>query len=270
MVVPDRHPYAGDLVFTAFSGSHQDALKKGFEAYDKALKIYKSALADFNRTQTGTAPVSPVWQEFIQYLHIDPTDFGKKVEFIVVNSQSGKAGTAFILKNTYGFDAPKALQSQIHTTSIQPETEKSSKSISPEEIWTLFEEEFMNHDFIQLNNHILSTINNTTNFSGNITIGGVEKSLFGQGSGPISAFVHALRNSNSLEADFSIGEYGQEMDLREKESGAEANAYGFVELKFENNGSLWGVGHDENTDTANIKAVLSSINRYMKIASSSE
>jgi len=251
MPIHPRHPYSGDLVFTAFSGSHQDNIKKSFDDMDQN-------------------PSDRPWQEKQHYLHVDPADLGREYEAIAVNDQSGKAGTAFVLQQTYGMEMPKALQSQVYATAIQPEAEKAGEKLSAEKIWDLFRSEFMKHDCISLKAHQINSNEQGTNFTGTIVVNGQEKVIFGQGSGPVAAFVHALKKSTILEGSFSIGEYEQEIDLRQKDLGSDASAFSFVELQFKGNGSLWGVGYDDNIDTAAIKAVLASINRYQRIEAASE
>jgi 2-isopropylmalate synthase len=227
-----RHPYVGDLVFTAFSGSHQDAIRKGFA-----------------ERKEGDA-----WE--IPYLPIDPRDLGRTYESVIrVNSQSGKGGVAFLLESEYGLSLPRRLQIEFSPV-VQAVTDSSGKEVSAAAIWQLFENEYFSQEGreFQYRNHHLVTAQDGTDgelLTLNITRNGKPVQLTGRGNGPIDALVHAL----SLPFDV--------LSYEEKSigKGSEAKAVAFVEITTPSRVTLFGVGMHGNIITASILAVLSAVRR---------
>jgi 2-isopropylmalate synthase len=233
--VHPRHPYVGDLVYTAFSGSHQDAIKKGFEALP----------ADY--TEWG-----------VPYLPIDPKHVGRSYEAVIrVNSQSGKGGVAYIMKAEHGFDLPRRLQIEFSKT-IQHITEDSGTEISPVVMWDAFRSEYLPEaPSMHLDSHELKSdsVSGTTTITAQLTVGGERKTVVGQGNGPIDAFVHGLRSS--LDLDLDVLDYTEHA----MGSGADATAVAYVEGTDSNGTVRWGVGSDPNIITASLRAVLAAAER---------
>jgi 2-isopropylmalate synthase len=233
-----RHPYVGDLVYTAFSGSHQDAIKKGMEAL--------------------VASRNEVWE--VPYLPIDPHDVGRTYEAIIrVNSQSGKGGVAYILKNDYHLDLPRRLQIEFMRV-IQGITDATGKEITPEEIWRAFEATYLAPmPALELLETDTSDHAGTglarTRLQAVIRAGGVKRTVVGNGNGPIAALVDAL----ARECGISL----QVVDYVEHAIGAgsDAAAVAYVEAAAEKGGAVWGVGLHSNILTASLRAVVSAANR---------
>jgi 2-isopropylmalate synthase len=230
--VHPRHPYAGDLVYTAFSGSHQDAIKKGMEALP----------ADYQ-----------VWE--VPYLPIDPKHVGRSYEAVIrVNSQSGKGGVAYIMKAEHGFDLPRRLQIEFSRT-IQTITEDTGTEITPARMWETFQAQYLPGEArLRLVSH-----ETTTNAGGSTTIAqllvdGSHRTVSGSGNGPVSAFVHAV--AAELATDLEVLDYAEHAVTE----GADATAAAYVELRGLGTTS-WGVGLDESILTASFKAVLSALTR---------
>ena len=235
--VHPRHPYVGDLVYTAFSGSHQDAIKKGFEALP----------ADYKE-----------WG--VPYLPIDPKHVGRSYEAVIrVNSQSGKGGVAYIMKAEHGFDLPRRLQIEFSKT-IQHITEDSGTEISPVVMWEAFKSEYLPElPTMNLDSHELkSDSSGATTITAQITVAGERKTVVGQGNGPIDAFVHGLRSGLNLDIDV--------LDYNEHAmgSGSDATAVAYVESTTSTGSVKWGVGSDPNTITASLRAVLAAAERQGK------
>jgi 2-isopropylmalate synthase len=233
--VHPRHPYVGDLVYTAFSGSHQDAIKKGFEALGK----------DYD-----------VWE--VPYLPIDPHHLGRSYEAVIrVNSQSGKGGVAYIMKFEHGLDLPRRLQIEFSSV-IQKLTEASGTEISADRIWAAFESTYLTAEQpIALVGHpVLSTMPDTgdTTVETHVRMSGGERWLKGHGNGPIAAFVDALKLAGiAVElTDYTEHALGE---------GADAKAAAYVEARVNGNKTRWGVGLDANIVTASLRAVVSAVNR---------
>ena len=243
--VPERHPYGGDLVFTAFSGSHQDAIKKGFEFLAKDAKAAGKEIDDFT------------WA--VPYLPIDPKDIGRSYEAVIrVNSQSGKGGVAYIMKAEHGFDLPRRLQIEFSQT-IQHITEDSGTEISPMMLWDAFKHEYLpEFPVYNLISHELKSESTTghTEISAQIDINGTRQTFIGKGNGPIDAFVHAIRS-----------QFGTHLDIKDYTEhalgqGSQATAVAYVETGDETGNNRWGVGIDPNTITASLRAVLSAFARH--------
>jgi 2-isopropylmalate synthase len=241
--VHPRHPYAGDLVYTAFSGSHQDAIKKGLEDLDR-------------KAEEAGVPVSDLpWEA--PYLPIDPHDVGRTYEAVIrVNSQSGKGGVAYVLKSEHNLDLPRRAQIEFSRV-IQQHTDEEGGEITPEEIWDVFQTEYLNKDTpLKLNSvHTSSAAGEKDALSVNVYVDGQVQTLEGTGNGPIAAFVSAL---NTLPQDFDV----RVLDYAEHalSSGGDAIAAAYVECAVGDQ-VLWGVGLDPNIVTASLKAVISAVNR---------
>ena len=233
--VHPRHPYVGDLVYTAFSGSHQDAIKKGFEALP----------ADYSE-----------WG--VPYLPIDPKHVGRSYEAVIrVNSQSGKGGVAYIMKAEHGFDLPRRLQIEFSKT-IQHITEDSGTEISPVIMWDAFRSEYLPEaPSMHLDSHELKSdsTSGTTTITAQLTVGGERKTVVGQGNGPIDAFVNGLRSG--LNFDLDVLDYTEHA----MGSGADATAVAYVESTTSDGTVKWGVGSDPNIITASLRAVLAAAER---------
>ena len=227
-----RHPYVGDLVFTAFSGSHQDAIKKGFAAQQS----------------------DALWE--VPYLPIDPADVGRTYESVIrVNSQSGKGGIAFLLERDYGVALPRRLQIEF-SQAIQKVTDATGKEMPAEEIWSVFKAEYLQADaqFAYISHHLSEdpARPNVQNIRVRLRVQGEEHELLGSGNGPLDAFLHAL------DVPFNIQSYEE----RAMGQGSDAQAIAFVEVGGGNmHGSCFGVGLHANIVTASLLAVLSAVNR---------
>ena len=235
MKVPDRHPYAGDLVFTAFSGSHQDAIKKGMDRVDSS---------------------SSSWA--VPYLTIDPTDIGRTYEAIIrINSQSGKGGIAYILDREYGFDIPKAMQPIVGATIYQLADNKG-KELTNQEILEAFKNEFVNVSksfFLEK----YELLNNDLNdgqvcCEAKIINNGEPHEIKGSGNGPINAFVNALEKIN--QKDFNLKDYRSHAI----KGGSDADSAAYILLEGTNGKEAWGCGVDPSIEIAGVKALVSSLN----------
>jgi 2-isopropylmalate synthase len=231
--VSPRHPYAGDLVYTSFSGSHQDAIKKGFEALD---------------------PDYAQWG--VPYLPIDPKHVGRSYEAVIrVNSQSGKGGVAYVMKAEHGFDLPRRLQIEFSKT-IQHITEDSGTEISPLVMWDAFRAEYTpDEPTHKLRSHELHTKEGRTTISAQLEIDGAPVTVTGAGEGPIEAFVHGL--CETLDTVFDVVDYAEHAMGR----GADATAVAYVESSGADGQIRWGIGTDPNITTASLRAVLSAFAR---------
>lgn len=238
MKVHERHPYAGELVYTAFSGSHQDAINKGLAFYRK-------------RT-------NKIWD--IPYLPIDPADIGRIYEPIIrINSQSGKGGVAYILESIYGYKCPKNMHPEI-AVAVQAETERLSRELTSQEIFKIFTQEFVNINAPHKIKHMSYSYDDAEKDSmvvrAVVYINGVEQAVEGHGNGPVSAFFKAIQSM--LINDYEFVTY-TEHALTGGES-SEAAAY--VQLKNQKGETYYGVGLDGNIDNASIKAIMSALNRF--------
>jgi 2-isopropylmalate synthase len=234
--VHPRHPYGGELVYTAFSGSHQDAIKKGFEALEKRN--------------------DDLWE--VPYLPIDPKDLGRTYEAVIrVNSQSGKGGVAYVLKADHGLDLPRGLQIEF-SRRVQEVADRTGKELMSADIWALFEETYLVRGGIGLADYNLFPepgAPNQRRIAASVVIDGSERQIEGVGNGPIDAFVDALRSECGI--GLTVGDY-REHALG---AGADAQATAYVEVRDARGESLWGVGIDANIVTASLKAVASAAAR---------
>jgi len=237
LAVPPRQPYAGELVFTAFSGSHQDAIKKGFAA------------------RAGQA----LWQ--VPYLPLDPNDIGRSYQEVVrVNSQSGKGGVAFILERDYNVLLPRKLQIEFSRV-IQRIGDQTSREIRPAEIWNAFQAEYLDRQspFSCIRcSEILSA--ETTSISATVKVDGVEHAIAGDGNGPIDAFVDAMNR----EFGFAI----RVVDFQEQSitDGASGTAMAYIGLQFGESEPVYGVGVNPSIVKASLNAILCAVNRALSLA----
>jgi len=231
--VHPRHPYAGDLVYTAFSGSHQDAIKKGIEALP--------ADAD-------------VWE--VPYLPIDPKHVGRTYEAVIrVNSQSGKGGVAYVMKAEHGLDLPRRLQIEFSKT-IQLVTEESGTEISPAEMWEHFTNEYLPEDApLKLLSHEVVTSDDGATLTAQLLVDGEHRTVMGQGSGPLDAFVHGLEHD--LGITIGIVDYHEHA----VGTGSDATAVAYVETQGPDGAVRWGVGLHPSILAASLRAVVGAVNR---------
>ena len=234
--VHPRHPYAGDLVFTAFSGSHQDAIKKGFQAIKKSN--------------------DPKWE--VPYLPIDPADLGRNYEAVVrINSQSGKGGVAFLLEKDHGVSLPRRLQISL-SQKIQKLADESGKEISSSEIWDIFEKSYLqpinNFSYVK---HSSSSKQEMHSLELTMNMNDKETIIQGSGNGPIDSFINGL--SNEVGVNIKVADYHQSAIS----SGSDAKAAAYIEL--ENNGeTFWGVGIHPNTTRASFDAIIVGLSKLLK------
>lgn len=246
--VPERHPYGGDLVFTAFSGSHQDAIKKGLEHLEIDAKAAGVPVEDFT------------WA--VPYLPIDPKDIGRSYEAVIrVNSQSGKGGVAYMMKHEHHLDLPRRLQIEFSKV-VQAKTDTEGGEVLPEEMWRSFEDEYLPTESAPWGRFRLrglsqaSILDEDVHLTVSISDRGEMQELSGQGNGPIAAFLAILQDYG---VDVRVLDYYQHA-LSE---GGDASSAAYLECAI-NGAVFWGVGIDPNTTTASLKAVISAINRAIR------
>ncbi|GAB2882848.1 2-isopropylmalate synthase [Nocardioides pacificus] len=253
--VHPRHPYAGDLVYTAFSGSHQDAIKKGLEDLER-------------QAAAAGKPVSEIpWEA--PYLPIDPKDVGRSYEAVIrVNSQSGKGGVAYILKAEHKLDLPRRAQIEFSRV-IQEHTDTEGGEMSPEAIWGVFRAEYLERTSpLRLNSvHTSSAAGEKDALRVNVYVDGERRELEGTGNGPIAAFCEALNGLVADEQAAGNPTYDRRGDVRVLDyhehalsAGGDALAAAYVECAVGDQ-ILWGIGIDPNIVTASLKAVISAVNR---------
>ncbi len=235
--VHPRHPYAGDLVFTAFSGSHQDAINKGFKAME--------------------ASNQPLWE--VPYLPIDPMDVGRSYEAVIrINSQSGKGGIAYVLEKEHGIELPRRLQIEFSKV-VQAIADGEGGELAAERLWQAFGAEYLDgngrYGFIE---HKSKSDHGDQDLTAKITVDGKPKTITGHGNGPVDGFVDAMRKEAGIAFDVA--------DYREHAmgTGANATAVAYVELRLADGTTLFGVGIDKNIVVASLKAVVSGVNRALK------
>ncbi|MFC8428946.1 2-isopropylmalate synthase [Streptomyces sp. NPDC057253] len=245
MEVHPRHPYVGDLVYTSFSGSHQDAIKKGFDAMEADAAARGVTVDDIE------------WA--VPYLPIDPKDVGRSYEAVIrVNSQSGKGGIAYVLKNDHKLDLPRRMQIEFSRL-IQAKTDAEGGEVTGSDIWAVFQDEYLPNPENPWGRVQVKNGQSTTDTDGvdtlkvEATVDGVDTVLTGSGNGPISAFFDALAK---IDIDARLLDY-QEHTMSE---GASAQAASYIECAIDGK-VLWGIGIDANTTRASLKAVVSAVNR---------
>jgi 2-isopropylmalate synthase len=234
MTVPARQPYAGELVFTAFSGSHQDAIKKGLAEWEREGRTH--------------------WD--VPYLAIDPADIGRAYrEVIRVNSQSGKGGVAYLLESEFGIELPKDMQREFGPLA-NDEVDRLGREVSAAELRAMFWREYVERtEPWELVHFHADGIDGVFQCRASVRRAGAEIKLAGEGNGPIAAFVHALTNHDGPR--FEIANFKQHA----LGSGAEASAIAYIQIKLADGRTKWGAGVDTNIELASIKAVLSAVNR---------
>jgi 2-isopropylmalate synthase len=237
--VHPRHPYAGELVYTAFSGSHQDAIKKGFDALAKRNDHF--------------------WE--VPYLPIDPKDLGRSYEAVIrVNSQSGKGGVAYVLQADHGLDLPRGLQIEF-SKRVQEVTDRTGKEMTSADIWSLFEATYLRRDGVVLVDYNIfpePRALERRRIAATIIRDGLERRIEGVGNGPIAAFVDALQRECDIELTV--------VDYREHAigAGADAQATAYVQIRDAGEATLYGVGIDGNIVTASLRAVASAATRAVQ------
>ncbi|HEX2903268.1 MAG TPA: 2-isopropylmalate synthase [Jatrophihabitans sp.] len=247
--VHERHPYAGDLVYTSFSGSHQDAIKKGFDALERSARA-------------AGRPVSEMpWQ--IPYLPIDPKEVGRSYEAVIrVNSQSGKGGVAYIMKTEHSLDLPRRLQIDFSQV-IQRHTEDAGGEVSAETMWAIFEQEYLfdSDATFALTSFSSADDGGMTRVNARVRAFGKYYDVTGVGNGPINAFCQAVS-----EPDMGLGGVGlRVLDYSEHAltTGGDAEAAAYLEIEVGDR-VLWGVGISESIVGASLRAVMSGVNRIAR------
>ncbi|HEY7173473.1 MAG TPA: alpha-isopropylmalate synthase regulatory domain-containing protein, partial [Micromonosporaceae bacterium] len=239
----ERHPYAGDLVYTAFSGSHQDAINKGFDALNADASSAGVAVDDF------------AWA--VPYLPVDPKDLGRSYEAVIrVNSQSGKGGVAYIMKTEHSLDLPRRLQIEFSGV-VQRYTDGEGGEVAPALMWDIFAREYLVDHRVEprvvIESYTTATVDGKVEISAAGTVGGQPTTLAGVGNGPIDALTNALSD---------VGVRIRVLDYAEHalSSGGDAQAAAYVEADVDGD-VRWGVGVDQNIVTASLRAVASAVNR---------
>lgn len=251
LTVPERSPWAGDLVYTAFSGSHQDAIKKGFERME----------ADAERA--GVAVEELEWA--VPYLPVDPKDLGRSYEAVIrVNSQSGKGGISYLLKTDHALDLPRRLQIEFSGV-VQQVTESAGGEVESAEIWRIFQDEYLPAEEPgqeRWGHFEIQTISSTSSSDGetelvvDLRVGDSSDQLRATGNGPVDAFLQAIESKGH---DITLYDYVEHA----MSTGGDAKAAAYVDLEVDGQ-RLWGVGIDPDTSRAALKAIISSVNRAVR------
>jgi 2-isopropylmalate synthase len=249
LAVPERHPYGGDLVYTAFSGSHQDAIKKGFEHLGRDAEAAGVPVDEFT------------WQ--VPYLPIDPKDVGRSYEAVIrVNSQSGKGGVAYIMKSEHGLDLPRRLQIEFSKV-VQQHTDDEGGEVSPTAMWSFFSQEYLDRTApVEFLGFRIETPDDAPDsidtLAARITVEGTEQVLRGTGNGPVAAFCDVL---GQVGYDVRVLDYVEHA----LSAGGDARAAAYLECAI---GSevFWGVGIDSSITRASLKAIASAVNRSVAAA----
>ncbi|AMY53699.1 2-isopropylmalate synthase [Rhodococcus fascians] len=249
--VAERHPYGGDLVYTAFSGSHQDAINKGLDAMKVTADEQGSDIGDIT------------WQ--VPYLPIDPKDVGRTYEAVIrVNSQSGKGGVAYIMKSDHGLNLPRRLQIEF-SQAVQRITDGEGGEVSPKEMWDVFAEEYLTPirplERIKQSVQAAEIDGGTDTITATVKVDGVEQEISGSGNGPLASFVDAL---STIGYDVSVLDYSEHA----LSAGDDAQAAAYVEASVTSPAgvatTVWGVGIATSITTASLRAVVSAVNRALK------
>jgi 2-isopropylmalate synthase len=253
--VPERSPYGGDLVYTAFSGSHQDAIKKGFEHLERDAK------------EAGVPVTEFTWA--VPYLPIDPKDVGRSYEAVIrVNSQSGKGGVAYLMKADHKLDLPRRLQIEFSKV-VQSHTDSLGGEVSSEKLWEIFQDEYLPAKVEELKwgRFELRRMRSESEMDGIVKIdivlrdGDGELTAVGQGNGPVSAFIDVLAQQG---VEIRLLDYIEHT----MSTGSDANAAAYVELDVGGK-VLWGIGIDGDIAVASLKAIISAVNRALRLAAPS-
>ncbi|MAT60250.1 MAG: 2-isopropylmalate synthase [Micrococcales bacterium] len=246
--VAERHPYGGDLVYTAFSGSHQDAINKGLKAMQEDSAEAGASVDDFR------------WE--VPYLPIDPQDVGRSYEAVIrVNSQSGKGGVAYIMRSEHRLELPRRLQIEFSQV-IQEHTDEDGGEVTPEQMWQIFADEYLPVDSDQWGRLALISVQQESNVGGETQIEAVlrdqdvEKVVSGTGNGPIAAFCDALRR---VGVEVRVLDYAEHA----MSAGGDASAASYLECAIGDR-VLWGTGIDPSIVTSSLKAVISAVNRAQR------
>jgi 2-isopropylmalate synthase len=248
--VHERSPWAGDLVYTAFSGSHQDAIKKGFEAMEATAQ------------RTGTPIEQAEWA--VPYLPVDPKDLGRSYEAVIrVNSQSGKGGVAYLLKNDHALDLPRKLQIEFSGV-VQAKTDAEGGEVTSEQIWSAFQDEYLPHPdpeakwgrFELLRTRTSSDMGGDIDLGVRLRIDDEVQDVETRGNGPVDAFLHVMADQGFQVSLYDYVEHALS-------AGGDAKAAAYVDLEV-NGVRLWGVGIDADIATASLKAIVSSVNRAVR------
>ncbi|WP_415972619.1 2-isopropylmalate synthase [Rhodococcus sp. 077-4] len=249
--VAERHPYGGDLVYTAFSGSHQDAINKGLDAMKVAADQQGSDIGDVT------------WQ--VPYLPVDPKDVGRTYEAVIrVNSQSGKGGVAYIMKSDHGLNLPRRLQIEF-SQAVQRITDGEGGEVSPKEMWDVFAEEYLTPirplERIKQSVQAAEVDGGTDMITATVKVDGVEQEISGSGNGPLASFVDAL---STIGYDVSVLDYSEHA----MSAGDDAQAAAYVEASVTSPAgvatTVWGVGIATSITTASLRAVVSAVNRALR------
>jgi 2-isopropylmalate synthase len=250
--VAERSPYGGDLVYTAFSGSHQDAIKKGFEHLERDAKAAGNAVDD----HTWAVP----------YLPIDPKDVGRSYEAVIrVNSQSGKGGVAYLMKTDHALDLPRMLQIEFSRV-VQGHTDSLGGEVSSSRLWEIFQDEYLpaSVDELKWGRFELRRMRSESEMDGIVNLdvvlrdGEGELAAQGTGNGPISAFSDILSQQGVAVRVLDYVEHTMS-------TGGDANAAAYIEMDVEGK-TLWGVGIDGDIAVASLKALISGVNRALRLA----
>jgi len=248
--VPERSPWGGDLVFTAFSGSHQDAIKKGFERMAADAAAAGKTVDDIE------------WA--VPYLPVDPRDLGRSYEAVIrVNSQSGKGGVAYLLKTDHALDLPRKLQIEFSGV-VQAKTDAEGGEVTSEQLWAVFQDEYLPATdaeakwgrFELLGSRIESEEEGACSFTARLRDGESVEQASGEGNGPIDAFIQVLVGRGIRVSLYDYVEHTMS-------AGGDAQAASYVDLDV-NGTRLWGVGIDANTSIASLKAIVSAVNRAIR------
>ncbi len=246
--VAERHPYGGDLVYTAFSGSHQDAINKGLKAMQEDSAEAGASVDDFR------------WE--VPYLPIDPQDVGRSYEAVIrVNSQSGKGGVAYIMRSEHRLELPRRLQIEFSQV-IQEHTDEDGGEVTPEQMWQIFADEYLPVDSARWGRLALISVQQESNVGGETQIEAVlrdqdvEKIVSGTGNGPIAAFCDALRH---VGVEVRVLDYAEHA----MSAGGDASAASYLECAIGER-VLWGTGIDPSIVTSSLKAVISAVNRAQR------
>jgi 2-isopropylmalate synthase len=250
LAVHERSPWAGDLVYTAFSGSHQDAIKKGFEAMEADAAARNVAINDV------------LWA--VPYLPIDPKDVGRNYEAVIrVNSQSGKGGVAYLLKKDHALDLPRKLQIEFSQV-VQAKTDAEGGEVTSDEIWAIFQDEYLPSadaaakwgHYELFSTRTASDMDGTVSLEVRLRTGEDTQEASAEGNGPIAAFLNILSGHQVQVRLFDYVEHALS-------ASGDALAAAYVELEV-NGRTLWGVGIDADISTASLKAIVSAVNRALR------